>query len=582
MAWIVIGACRGAVIGFVLGAIVSLGHLVFGDDRALRAIVAAFHSLNAGVGAVVGAILAAAAWLYWPSELSWVFRRSFWNLWGWVKFVGNKPANITRPPTELGNLSPKPLSQAIPDIPINSIKVIPENQIPGDERSSWRDRLASFLYKVQVWLYWAFSPMQPGPPPLHPIAADPQWALSHAYRWLQRKTFDPPDLPPEYEGSPDLGSLAVRGPYACYTHKRDDNFYQWDLTDLRDYACQDGLYNLGARVLFELDHASGRLIPYKIESALGDSQPANANWQLAKKLALCSVTTHLSLVRHFNWVHLASSAHLAVATRNCLPENHPLCRLLWPHIYGTQQSNDMVTRGQMVRGGDFETIFSFTYPEMCRLFEERYRDFKIVVNDPELDGISRGICGAGFDIPTQRNLEELFFVMHKHTTRYVSLYYQTDNEVKTNGRISKWLDWMNDSNHGIPNGVDVTSRTVTRASLARLLARFIYLVTVQHEMVGSFLWNYQLWTHRQPVRVYTNGQREPLDVYQRLVNANYNLNVNRRLLMDDFSGLALDAVGREAFGKFQSELATLQKKYENEPWEGWKMYPKMLKVNINA
>ena len=55
-----------------------------------------------------------------------------------------------------------------------------------------------------------------------------------------------------------------------------------------------------------------------------------------------------------------------------------------------------------------------------------------------------------------------------------------------------------------------------------------------NEILGGFIWNYQLWTHRQPVRVYRNGQREPLDVYQRLVNANYNLNVTRRALIHDF------------------------------------------------
>lgn len=577
-AWILIGACRGGVIGFVLGAALFLGHLVFGDDAAFRAIVAALQSPNARVGAAVGAIIAAVAWLYWPSELSWVFRRSFWNLWGWMKFVFNKPQNITPPPEKLGTLRPEPLRTAIPDIPIGSIQAVPENQIPADERY-W---LQSFVYKIQVWLYWAFSPMQPG---LYPIAADPQWALNHAYRRLQRKTFDPPDLPPEYEGSPDLGSLAVRGPYACYTEKLDDGLYLWDLRKLEEYGCQDGLYQLGARVLFHLDLTAGRLVPCAIESALGTSQPADSNWQLAKKLALCSVTTHLSLVRHFNWVHLASGAHLAVATRNCLPKNHPLCRLLWPHIYGTQQSNDTVTRGQMVPGGDFETIFSFAYGGMCRLFEDSYRDFRIVVNDPEQGGTDRGVRHAGFETPTQQNMEDLFGVIHEHARNYLGMYYP-DNPPGTRGTAiltdEPVLKWLDELNRLIPNGVDVARGNVTFTRLCLLVARFIYMVTVQHEMVGSFLWNYQLWTHRQPVRVYKNGQREPLDVYQRLVNANYNLNVDRRLLMDDFSCLALDANGRAAFGRFQSELAALQKRYEDEPWEVWRMYPKTLKVNINA
>jgi arachidonate 15-lipoxygenase len=98
------------------------------------------------------------------------------------------------------------------------------------------------------------------------------------------------------------------------------------------------------------------------------------------------------------------------------------------------------------------------------------------------------------------------------------------------------------------------------------------------------LWNYQLWTHRQPARVYKNGQREPLDVYQRLVNANYNLNVTRRELMFDFSYLALEGDERAAsvLTRFQEELEWLQLSMTNEPWAIWKLYPRALKVNINA
>ena len=130
--------------------------------------------------------------------------------------------------------------------------------------------------------------------------------------------------------------------------------------------------------------------------------------------------------------------------------------------------------------------------------------------------------------------------------------------------------------------MEVSRTNVTFDSLARLVARFMYLVTAQHEILGSYLWNYQLWTHRQPVRVYKSGQREPLDVYQRLVNANYNLNVRRRALIYDFSYLALDAPGKAAFAKFDADLKALQASMERQPKAVWKLYPKELKVNINA
>ena len=54
----------------------------------------------------------------------------------------------------------------------------------------------------------------------------------------------------------------------------------------------------------------------------------------------------------------------------------------------------------MVRGGDFETIFSFTFDGMCRLFDDSYLEYKHIVNDPESDGDKRGVRSAGFDTPT--------------------------------------------------------------------------------------------------------------------------------------------------------------------------------------
>ena len=96
------------------------------------------------------------------------------------------------------------------------------------------------------------------------------------------------------------------------------------------------------------------------------------------------------------------------------------------------------------------------------------------------------------------------------------------------------------------------------------------------------MWNYQLWTHRQPARIYPDFEREPLDVYQRLVNANYILNVHRRALMDNFTRFALDHRGKSAMLQFHADLAKLQAKMDTEPHAVWRIYPRDLKVNINA
>jgi hypothetical protein len=512
--------------------------------------------------------------------LVWFLRRGFWNILAWLKFRVAKPLDIELPPDREWYIEPKPMIKAIPQVPLRNVKVCTRGDIPRDERSLRNSK----FFDLQVWLYTTLaSPMQQGLPP---IDADPQVALKRAFNGLRRTLLRAPELPAEYRGSPDLGSLAVRGPFACYTTKVDDPTldeatWEWNLLLLNDYDHHDDLKKIGSRVLFRLDPLRRALQAYRIECAL-DPNPIEVTdhrWDQAGKIALCAASTHLSLVRHFNWVHLVGGAQLAIATRNCLSADHPLCRLLWPYIFGTQQSNDMVTRGQMVRGGDFETTFSFTVKGMCDLFDKTYRDYRYIVNDPKQDGDERKVRGAGFETPTQDNLEALFNIMNGFTRNYVEIYYSSNAGVRRDHQVVAWLEELNKR---VPNGVGVSPTNVTRDTLARLLAQQLFSVTVQHEILGGFMWNYQLWTHCQPPRIYDDFRREPLDVYQRLVNANYILNVNRRALMYDFSYLAGSFRAQAAMSQFQSELAALQAQMDSQPRAVWRVQPKDLKVNINA
>jgi hypothetical protein len=504
--------------------------------------------------------------------LWWFVRRWCWDLIAFGKFLVAKPVDIELPPANWNSIDPKPMIEAIPDVPLRNVMVCPRAQIPLDERN---DRNTTF-YDFQVWLYRVFSPMQPGLPR---ISTDPQVALKRAYKGLRRRLFHAPKLPAEYLGSPDLGSLAVRGPYACYTKCADEGGWQWDLRMLDDYKHHPGLMKIGSRVWFSEDKKRRSLRADQIDCALGEIKPTDPEWDNATKIALCAASTHLSLVRHFNWVHLAGGAQLAIATRNSLSRNHPLCRLLWPYTFGTQQSNDMVTRGQMVLGGDFETIFSFTFDGMCKLFDETYRQYSNLVNDPEEDGRARGLLKVGFETPTQENLEALFKVMHRFVRNYLAIYYPRNANA---GNDPETLAWLKELNTLVPNGIGLDPQNFTWDELARMLAGQLYLVTAQHEILGSFLWNYQLWTHRQPARIYPDFRPEPLDIYQRLVNANYNLNVHRRALMHDFDDFALDYRGKAAMLQFRTDLAKLQAKMESEPYAVWRIYPRGLKVNINA
>jgi arachidonate 15-lipoxygenase len=403
-----------------------------------------------------------------------------------------------------------------------------------------------------------------------------------------RWALHPPVVPPELRGAPDLGALAVRGPYAGYLQEVGTCEFAWDLRDLGWYEYRDGLYRLGVRVLFRVNGARQALEPFRIESDdLGTTTPDDKGWSQAMKLAVCAASTHTSLVRHFNWVHLIGGEYLALATRNHLPADHPLCRLLWPHTFGTQQSNRLSTQAQAVPGGDFDATFSLTHRGLCDLLSESARTFNMSLFDPHADALSRGIASAGIDLPTQANMQRLFDVMLRHATRYLGVYYPNDDSVRRDRPIAAWLEGLNAL---IPHGVSLAEGTLTREALARLVARCIYMVTAYHELVGALLWNYQAWPDTHPIRVYKDGRREPLDVYQRLVNSGYIINVVRAPLVDDFSALALDGPEHEithphavaAFRVFRKDLEDLQASMDLEPDAVWRLHPMALEVNINA
>ncbi|MGH3813804.1 MAG: lipoxygenase family protein [Pseudonocardiaceae bacterium] len=505
-------------------------------------------------------------------KLRWKLKNRFWNWFIVQKFRFNEPRRVPKPRDSARKIRRIPLSQRYPSIPVSNILVA--NYVPADE--------SKFIGRVAVWIqarfYRHFPPKEPGLPSIDP---DPIAAVDLAYGQRHREYFRAPVIPKEYQGPIDLGSLAVAGPYSCYLQHVDGGGYEWDLRHLDCYECHPGLRRLGVRVLFEVNQVARCLKTVEIDCELGLCKPGDSEWELAQQIALCAATTQVSLVRHFIGTHLALVAQFAIATRNTLPANHCVRRLLWPHVWGTQYSNELVTEISMMKGGDFEEIFSFSYDGLCKLLANSYDQYDICVIDPLTDADRRGILKGGFDLPALDNRLAHWDVMHAHACRYLCLYYGCDQDLRDDAAIRAWVKELN---RLVPNGVNrLLGDKLTIDGAAKLIAAYIYAGTVEHEVLGSALWDYQLWTHVQPVRVYKNGRREPIDVYQRLVNYNFSANVRRAPLLQDFSYLAgNDDAGAAAFSTFLAELTELQLRLKKEPHDCWKIYPADLEVSVNG
>ena len=224
-------------------------------------------------------------------RFSWRVRRGFWNGLAVLKFHGQKPAVIPPGTADTRPVALVPFTRRYPDIPIGDVVVA--DRIPTDES----DRAKRVFTRIQHRLVQRFSPMQAGLPM---IPSDADAALDEAYSPAHRRCFPAPQRPREH----DLGAIAVASPYASYLEATGPGSFRWDLTSLAGFECHPGLVEPGAVVDFAREGEAGQLAPVRIESALGIEKPGTSGWDDAARLAMCSLTSHASMVRHFNWLHL--------------------------------------------------------------------------------------------------------------------------------------------------------------------------------------------------------------------------------------------------------------------------------------
>jgi hypothetical protein len=109
--------------------------------------------------------------------LRWFLRCGFWDFITWAKFRGARPVDIPDPITSKP-IKPMRMSEAIPDVALDKVMVCALADIPQDERS-WH----GIVYRIQVWMYRIYSPMQRGLPRIN---SDPQVALKRAFNGPRR------------------------------------------------------------------------------------------------------------------------------------------------------------------------------------------------------------------------------------------------------------------------------------------------------------------------------------------------------------------------------------------------------------
>jgi arachidonate 15-lipoxygenase len=509
-----------------------------------------------------------------PIPMTWTIRKWFWSRWQALRFSLAKPQKIGPPKSNQEEIRAVPLEDVHNTIPIQKVLVF--DRLP-DEIPTLGMRL---LTRVGLFLDRVLPPMKAGLPE---IDADVDEALHYGLTSGYLNAFRAPELPHIYDGvgKPELEDLAVQSPYSVFVERGGDGVLQWDFRVLGEFEHQEGLRSLGLRVLFSESIDTRRLTAVEIDSdEYGIVGRGDPDWEAARTLAVCAATTHMSLTRHFNYVHLISGNHWEIATRNYLPADHPLYRLVWPHIFNSLFTNYAITPVQLLPDGDFVNMFSFTHAGLMKYYDAMYERYNIAMTDPDADWERRGLADAKFDSPSQENLRDLFNLMHEHASRYVHAYYDSDQKLQKDTAITAWLEGLDAL---IPNGLNgALEGGVTRDGLARVIAAYIYEGNTIHDMAGTTLWDYQLWVDRNPTRLYRDGRRMPVDVLQRIINNNFALQIKRAPMLANYGQVAIDGKGAALFAEFYEDCKALQDRYDQTEAGPWRMEPKNLEISMNG
>ena len=495
---------------------------------------------------------------------AWFVRQQVWaSVWSFIVISRLWPRRTPVPGEDVPiDLISAPESYA----DFQSPALVVPSEVPRAEMSLPGAITVQMLHVLQD-LYPVVSSLQPDAP------RDPQERVRHAYPWLFRLVRTPPTWHPELAAAHAQGrlldALALGGPFAKLLERCGPREYMIDLDYLRGYPVREGLQRLGCRIRYADRGASVSLTGVEFDGHL--VTPTDTRWPFVERVALCSMSTHTTVWRHGMQYHVGGVAPFATAT-HALPPAHPLRRLLSPHIADTLSTN-YHTHLTLRRNGFDVTGFSFHYDTILRYYDDGARYFDIRRLDPA-DDCRRREVGDDLAYPYKAQADRYFDLFVSYVDEYLRQYYPDDATFAHDSHLQGWFDSLN---RRIIRGITGYTPALTRTSLTRLCALFLYSVSVEHE--DNTMWNYAMFL---PATVREDGRGESAGQLQAVVNFELLISSATNRLMNDASHVALDPAGAAIMKRFQARLAGLQRQMEQEPSRYWTILPRDLEASISA
>lgn len=334
--------------------------------------------------------------------------------------------------------------------------------------------------------------------------------------WVSR-----PEIPEEIASRPNdvLAAVSLAGPFAAYIERVPcSNRYQIDLSKMCKYPVRNGLSPLGFIAQFHYNEVAGQMVTDQIDLPAENKRVVNSKdnpseWQRAQRIALASLSTHMTAVRHLGWAHLAAGENIAAITSTHLSADHPVHTILHPHTFRTTATNKY--RIPSLIGHEtsaLPSVFAYDRQRILELLDDTGADFDLRRLDPRADAELRKMSEPPIEYPYLKNVGAIWDLMQSHVREYVDLFYQNDEQVRDCPQLQNWHQALSQ----VRGAHDYTG-PLSKDALVRLITVVMYTASIEHENVGNLVMNYTTLP-QIPINVRLNGNLPSEAEYQAYVN----------------------------------------------------------------
>ncbi|OQS07110.1 hypothetical protein THRCLA_00867 [Thraustotheca clavata] len=249
----------------------------------------------------------------------------------------------------------------------------------------------------------------------------------------------------------------------------DGSYYSITLEFMQGIEVRPGYATYGADAFF---NSKGKVT--KIIRKGVTYRPKDDGWEYAKLCFRGSLNTRVTAVDHLLGIHLTVANYLVTSSREQLPPNHPLRRLIKPFTFRSVIVNFAASWGLIWPRAMLQRAFAVSEKGIDTLWKTglasfKYEPFPEHMERQKVDTISMPFHEDGLDY---------WYICHTFVSDYLNLYYANDEALTQDTAVRAFWNFLNEK---LPTGV----RPLSLANLKDFITHAIVLVSAMHNHLGT-------------------------------------------------------------------------------------------------